>query len=99
VLPSLFEPWGVVVNEFAAAGFPLLLSDKVGSGSLYLKTGENGWLFQSGNVKELKQKMQEIIETAEQKLIEMGNESSKMGAVNSADNWSATLVTLSQIKN
>jgi glycosyltransferase involved in cell wall biosynthesis len=98
VLPSLFEPWGVVVNEFAAAGFPLLLSDKVGSGSLYLKTGENGWLFQSGNVKELKQKMQEIIETAEQKLIEMGNESSRMGAANSADNWSATLVRLSQLK-
>jgi 1,2-diacylglycerol 3-alpha-glucosyltransferase len=30
VLPSLFEPWGLVVNEAMAAGVPLLLSETCG---------------------------------------------------------------------
>lgn len=31
VLPSVHEPWGVVVNEAMAAGLPLVLSDRVGA--------------------------------------------------------------------
>ena len=35
VLPSLSEPWGLVVNEAAACGLPLLVSDRAGaSGTL-----------------------------------------------------------------
>lgn len=30
VLPSLSEPWGLVVNEAAACGLPLLISDRAG---------------------------------------------------------------------
>ena len=30
VLPSHFEPWGLVVNEAMAAGCPVIVSDKVG---------------------------------------------------------------------
>ena len=41
ILPSKYEPWGLVVHEFALAGFPLLLSDAVGAGDRFL-TQENG---------------------------------------------------------
>lgn len=44
ILPSSFEPWGVAVHEFAAAGYPLILSSKVGAASAFLQK-ENGWLF------------------------------------------------------
>jgi glycosyltransferase involved in cell wall biosynthesis len=44
ILPSLFEPWGVAVQEFAAAGYPLILSTKVGAASAFLGAG-NGWTF------------------------------------------------------
>lgn len=43
ILPSKFEPWGVVVHEFALAGFPLVLSDAVGAADYFL-TPENGHL-------------------------------------------------------
>lgn len=44
ILPSLFEPWAVAVQEFAAAGYPLILSTKVGAASVFLDA-ENGWAF------------------------------------------------------
>jgi glycosyltransferase involved in cell wall biosynthesis len=49
-LLSRREPWGVVVNEAAAAGLPLLLSDQVGAGADLLREGENGELVPADDV-------------------------------------------------
>jgi glycosyltransferase involved in cell wall biosynthesis len=49
-LLSLHEPWGVVVNEAAASGLPLVLSDRVGAAYDLLRDGENGFLVRSGDV-------------------------------------------------
>ncbi len=49
-LLSLHEPWGVVVNEAAACGLPLVLSDRVGAAADLLRDGENGYLVQAGDV-------------------------------------------------
>lgn len=49
VLPSYFEPWGVVVHEFAAAGFPLLCSHEVGAAERFLIAGINGFSFPQGD--------------------------------------------------
>ena len=43
-LLSRHEPWGVVVNEAAACGLPLVLSDRVGAAPDLLRDGENGYL-------------------------------------------------------
>ncbi len=44
------EPWAVVVNEAAACGLPLLLSDRVGAAHDLLRDGENGTLVSAGDV-------------------------------------------------
>ncbi|MGE5691167.1 MAG: glycosyltransferase family 4 protein, partial [Pseudomonadota bacterium] len=49
-LLSTHEPWGVVVNEAAATGLPLLLSDRVGAHADLLVDGENGMLVPAGDV-------------------------------------------------
>ena len=49
-LLSSREPWGVVVNEAAACGLPLVLSDQVGAAPDLLRDGENGVLVRSGDV-------------------------------------------------
>ena len=49
-LLSLHEPWGVVVNEAAASGLPLVLSDRVGAAYDLLREGENGYLVAAGDV-------------------------------------------------
>ncbi len=49
-LLSQREPWGVVVNEAAACGLPLVLSDRVGAAPDLLLDGENGVLVAAGDV-------------------------------------------------
>jgi glycosyltransferase involved in cell wall biosynthesis len=49
-LLSEHEPWAVVVNEAAACGLPLLLSDRVGAAHDLLRDGENGALVATGDV-------------------------------------------------
>jgi len=51
-LLSHHEPWGVAVNEAAASGLPLLLSDRVGAAADLLVDGGNGFLVPAGDVQE-----------------------------------------------
>jgi glycosyltransferase involved in cell wall biosynthesis len=51
-LLSHHEPWGVAVNEAAASGLPLLLSDRVGAAADLLVDGRNGFLVAAGEVHE-----------------------------------------------
>lgn len=47
VLPSSYEPWGVVLTEAAAAGLTLIASDAVGAAADVVCEGDNGWVFES----------------------------------------------------
>lgn len=42
VLPSAYEPWGLVVNEAVAAGMAVVSSDAVGAAAELVKPGMNG---------------------------------------------------------
>jgi glycosyltransferase involved in cell wall biosynthesis len=42
VLPSLFEPWAVVVHEAAASGLPIVCTDVVGASTRLVVDGYNG---------------------------------------------------------
>lgn len=50
LLLSRREPWGIVVNEAAACGLPLVLTDAVGAAADLLVPGENGELVHSGDI-------------------------------------------------
>lgn len=94
VLPSRFEPWGVVVHEFAAAGFPLLLSSAVGAKEQFLKNGENGYLFEPSNKDSLKKALKNIIEKSNEQLIEMGILSHQLSQSITPEKWASTLLDI-----
>jgi len=43
VLPSRSEPWGMVLNEAAAAGLPLVATEAAGAGHDLIEDGVNGY--------------------------------------------------------
>jgi len=47
ILPSVYEPWGVVVHEAAALGLPIICSRSVGASSTFLINNYNGFLIDS----------------------------------------------------
>jgi glycosyltransferase involved in cell wall biosynthesis len=61
VLPSHFEPWGLVINEAMNAGKPVIVSDFVGAAPDLVQTGRNGWIFEHGNVPALAHCLQQAI--------------------------------------
>ena len=50
VLPSVQEPWGLVINEVMNAGRAVIVSDQVGCGPDLVKPGENGYIFKAGDI-------------------------------------------------
>ena len=59
------EPWAVVVNEAAACGLPLVLSDQVGAAHDLLRDGENGALVRAGDVHAAASALRELVADGE----------------------------------
>jgi glycosyltransferase involved in cell wall biosynthesis len=53
VLPSEYEPFGLVVNEAMLCGCPVAVSDRVGAKYDLVREGENGYIFPAGSVEAL----------------------------------------------
>ncbi|MCF6241931.1 MAG: glycosyltransferase family 4 protein [Bacteroidales bacterium] len=57
VLPSVSETWGLAVNEAMACSRAVLVSDKVGCAIDLVKDNKNGYIFESNNLDDLKEKI------------------------------------------
>ncbi len=61
VLPSRYDGWGMVVNEAAAMGLALIVSDAAGSAWHMVDQGVNGFRVRSGDVDALRHAMSAYI--------------------------------------
>jgi glycosyltransferase involved in cell wall biosynthesis len=77
ILPSVFDGWGIVVNEALQSGIPVLVSDQCGAKEL-INHGKNGFIFKANNLNELKEKLTYFIELSSLKKFEMRQEVQKM---------------------
>ena len=94
ILASINEPWGVVVQEFAAAGKPLLLSSAVNSGEAFLIHNYNGLKFQSGNFNSLKSTLVRFFNLSDEERTLMGIRSTELAEHNEPKYWIAKLMSL-----
>ena len=99
VLPSHFEPWGLVVHEFSMAGFPLIVSDSVGAATQFIKNSNNGYIFKTKDIDDLKIKMLKIINSTDKELYDMSRESVIQSKLINEEMWIETIDTLLFDKN
>jgi len=78
VLPSIFEPWALVIHEFAAAGLPMIVTNSCGATIHFVLNNYNGFVVESGNVDELKNALIRIIESDANQLFEFGKRSREL---------------------
>lgn len=94
ILPSRFEPWGVVVQEYAASGFPLLLSREVGANESFLEEGKNGFLFDKEKPEGIKNALKKMLSLEHHQLAEMGRYSHRLAQKIDPVQWTNTVTEL-----
>ena len=61
VLPSIHEPWGLVVNEAMNAAKAIVVSDQVGCQPDLVQDGDNGLVYPARNVKALADALERVL--------------------------------------
>jgi glycosyltransferase involved in cell wall biosynthesis len=92
VLPSMYEPWGVVVHEFAVSGYALIVSDKVGARTAFVRHGENGSVVQAGNKQDLKKALAFWMSKSPNELHEAGMKSRDLGLKISPQHYAESIL-------
>lgn len=65
VLPSVHEPWGLVVNEVMTVGRAVIVGDEVGCAPDLVRNGENGFTFPAGDVASLAEALRRVVSSPE----------------------------------
>ena len=91
VMPSKFEPWGVVLHEMVTSGMPILVSDQVGSIHNFLNNNVNGMSFSYSKKDDFKNKLLKFMHLSDQELLKMGEESVLLSKKTTPSKWVETL--------
>lgn len=93
-LPSLKEPWGVVIHEFTMAGLPIICSDKVGASDALVLDNHNGYIFTSGDKNSLKDALVKIMSLNDEELLAMGAKGNELSKIQSPGIAASTLISI-----
>lgn len=92
VLPSSFEPWGVVLHEAAASGLVLIASSAVGSADTFIEPGKNGLIFRKDSAQDLIKALLDAEYLSETNFAESSAVSRELALKLSPSVWSSELI-------
>jgi glycosyltransferase involved in cell wall biosynthesis len=61
VLPTHYDPWGAVINEAMACNSPVISTNMACASYELIKNGYNGFIVKAGDVKQLKDKIEFLL--------------------------------------
>jgi glycosyltransferase involved in cell wall biosynthesis len=93
VLPSVMEPWGLVVNEAMACGLPVLVSRKCGCAADLVVEGANGYTFDPADIDALADRLAMIAATSPERRSQMMRHSSEIISRWTPQTWAAQLAS------
>ena len=94
ILPSLSEPWGLVVNEALACGLPVMLSTKCGCAEDLVDIDKNGFLFDPTSEPEIADCLTRMAALSETERASMCAVSSAKILQYSPESWASALLGL-----
>jgi glycosyltransferase involved in cell wall biosynthesis len=95
VLPSVREPWGLVVNEAMASGLPVIVSSRCGCAEDLVEEGANGFVFDPAVSGQLTERMMTICSLAAPDRERMGQRSYEIVSRFSPDRWAEQVLQIS----
>jgi glycosyltransferase involved in cell wall biosynthesis len=90
VLPSIREPWGVVVHEAARAGLGLILTSPCGSADYFLRDRLNGRLVPPGDASALCEALEWFHQLDDPSLEQVSRRSAMLSAQRSPLSWACS---------
>ncbi len=94
VLPSVSEPWGLVVNEAMASGLPVIVSSRCGCVDDLVEAGKNGFVFDPANAAELAGLMTRLERMDSAVRSRFSQRSREIIANYSLDTWTSSVLAL-----
>ena len=92
ILPSIFEPWAIVVHEAVSAGMLILTTERVGAAVHLVQDNHNGYIFDSGDVDDLVERMAHVSALSGTRLEAMSHASHLLSKQYSPARWADTLL-------
>lgn len=93
VLPSRVEPWGVVIQEAASTGLPVICSDSCGAGVHLVQDCHSGFIFETGNARQLEECLVRMAGMSEDERCAMRRASFDLSKQYKPKRWARTLVS------
>jgi glycosyltransferase involved in cell wall biosynthesis len=92
VVPSRFEPWGVVISEGAWAGLPMIVTNACGAAPHLVHDFVNGRVARSGDVQSLVECLVNVSNASDDKLLAMGRISRGLASPYTPGRWADTVI-------
>ena len=87
IVPSISDPWALVLNEGLAAGLPVIASTGAGATRTLVHEGQNGWSVSPGDVDQLARTMVTATACSVETLSRMGRNSRQIISLWSLDRF------------
>jgi glycosyltransferase involved in cell wall biosynthesis len=87
VLPSLREPWGLVVNEAMASALPVIVSSRCGCVDDLVEDGSNGFVVDSSTASSIAAALTRMSNLDSETRVKMGERSQSIIAGYSPERW------------
>jgi glycosyltransferase involved in cell wall biosynthesis len=86
VLPSFFEPWGVVIHEAVTSGLSVICSYECGAATMFVRDGQNGYIINPDQAS-LVTAMKKMSAKSSADLEEMSDTSRLLGSLWTTEKW------------
>lgn len=94
IIPSRFEPWALVIHEFAAAGLPIISSDRCGASRHFVLNGYNGYVVTADDIEALRLAIGKIINSTDAELVRFSVNSRQLAMQCTPEFVADTLISL-----